>query len=180
MLLKCCCIFVFKMNSSAYLLRRHKTEIRKLIPSNCSLLFSKVMYVLVQDFNVLFCLDWCVGCALKDRNLYCGSSNNHKLVNCSEILSWFGECSKQYKWKTSVAEVMYVQHVLALSCSFLLNNSLSLLAEQRQFISFKLKPAYWKHTNLIWFSYYRLNERGERAFNCLYQNLHSGNSLPWK
>lgn len=57
MLLKCCCIFVFKMNSSAYLLRRHKTEIRKLIPSNCSLLFSKVMYVLVQDFNVLFCLD---------------------------------------------------------------------------------------------------------------------------
>lgn len=46
--------------------------------------------------------------------------------------------------------------------------------------SFKLKLAHWKHTNLIWFTYYRLNERAGRTLNCLYQNLHSGSSLSWK
>lgn len=62
-----------------------------------------------------------------------------------------------------MAELIYVQHVLALSSSFLLNNSLSLLVEQQQqFISFKLKPVLQKHTTLIRFSYYWLNEKGVR------------------
>lgn len=62
--------------------------------------------------------------------------------------------------KISVAELMDVQHVLEFSYSFLLNNSLSLFVEQQQFISFQLKLAVWKHTILVWFSYFQLNEDG--------------------
>lgn len=54
----------------------------------------------------------------------------------------------------AVAELMYLQHVPALGCSFLLCNSLSLLVEQQQFISFKLNLVLQRLTTLVWFSCY--------------------------
>lgn len=62
--------------------------------------------------------------------------------------------------KKPVAELVNVQHVLVLDCSFLLSNSLSLLAEQQQFISFKLKMALQRLTTLVLFSCYWLKGKG--------------------
>lgn len=98
-------------------------------------------------------------------------------VICIEILPWSEDCRKQNKQKP-VAELMCVQHVFALDCSFLLSNSLSLLVEQQQFLSFKLKLALQRLTTLVWFSCYWLKGKGVRVL-IVCQNLQSCRCLPW-